>query len=62
MQNIGSREAPYSRMQYSEDDLIISTKYVDLNNCPYYHSNNQDIYSCDCGYNNNSNPQDYCMY
>lgn len=62
MQNIGSREAPYSRMQYSEDDLIISTKYVDLNNCPYYHSDNQDIYSCDCGYNNNSNPQDYCMY
>ena len=62
MQNIGPREAPYSRMQYSEDDLIISTKYVDLNNCPYYHSDNQDIYSCDCGYNNNSNPQDYCMY
>ena len=25
-------------------------------------NDNQDIYSCDCGYNNNSNPQDYCMY
>ena len=58
---ISAKQLPYSASNFTKDDLVISTKYIDLNNCPYYSPTVADgtVYGCDCQFNGE---QKYCMY
>lgn len=37
--NFADKELPFSSAQFTDDDLEISTKYIDLNKCPHYNAN-----------------------
>ena len=59
--NLSYRNLPYSSKDFTNDDLTISTKYIDLNKCQYYNSNNK-LKACDCSYGNKGNYNKFCMY
>jgi len=59
--NLSYRNLPYSSKDFTDDDLIISTKYIDLNKCQYYNFNNE-LKACDCSYGNKDNYNKFCMY
>lgn len=53
--NVSLRELPYSSAEFTQDDLTVSTKYIDLVNCAYY-SPSEEIDKKDCSLGG------YCMY
>lgn len=55
--NFSHYELPYSAAQFSDDDIELSTQYIDLNKCKYYVNNNL-ITDCDCSYQG----QHICLY
>lgn len=57
-QNVSVRELPYSSKQYSNDEVIISTNYIDLNNCQYYNKE-AGATDKDCSY---ADGEGYCLY
>lgn len=59
--NVGSVELPYSSQQFTDEDLVIATKYIDLNKCSYY-TNSNDVKKCDCAYGAEGEPEKFCMY
>ena len=56
--NLSKNQLPYSAAQFTNDDLEISTKYIDLNKCPYY-KKNAKVNECDCSYNEGEH---VCLY
>lgn len=57
-QNVSVRELPYSSKQYSDDEVVISTNYIDLNNCSYYNKE-AGATDKDCSY---ADGEGYCLY
>lgn len=55
--NISHHDLPYSAAQFNNDDIDISTKYIDLNKCKYYNKqSNKD--TPDCSYKG----EHLCLY
>jgi hypothetical protein len=54
---------PYSKKDFTDDDLVVATKVIDLNKCPYYKGNGRKA-ECDCCYKKNDEgaAAGYCMY
>lgn len=56
------KHLPFSSAQFTDDDIEIATKYIDLNKCPFYC---QDC-DCDCSYTNDKQiagePNKICLY
>ena len=55
--NVSHHDLPYSAAQFNNDDIDISTKYIDLNKCKYYNKqSNKD--TPDCSYKG----EHLCLY
>lgn len=60
--NLSENQLPYSSEIFTEDDLIVSTKYINLNKCKFYNGNNQ-VKECDCCYGaQDGKAEKMCMY
>lgn len=55
--NISHHDLPYSAAQFTNDDLEVSTKYIDLNKCKYY-KENVSFDEPDCSFNG----KHICLY
>ena len=55
--NVSHHDLPYSAAQFSNDDLEIATKYIDLNKCKYYNKQS-NINTPDCSYGG----EHICLY
>lgn len=55
--NISTHDLPYSAAQFTNDDLEISTKYIDLNKCKYYNEHSS-FSEPDCLYDG----EHICLY
>ena len=51
---------PLSSVKYTEDDLVFSTAYIDLNKCEYYKEGLAD--ECDCSYGSDGEAKHICLY
>lgn len=61
--NVSCRDLPYSKKDFTDDDLVVAIKVIDLNKCPYYKGNDGKA-ECDCCYKKNDEgaATGYCMY
>lgn len=47
MQNLSKNDLPFSSRDFTDEELTISTKYIDLNKCQYYKGQSL-VNECDC--------------
>lgn len=59
--NISYRNLPYSSKDFTENDIKVNTRYIDLNSCQYYSGNTPRTQNC-CYGGTTDNPTKFCMY
>ena len=58
IKNLSLHQLPFSSKNFTDNELVIATKYIDLNKCKYY-TPNATIDGCDCSFNGKDR---ICMY